>query len=102
MSTLLSYFEIIPVLKPLKRTMINPTKKFHFNQFHVSKIFEKIICNQMEIFMSPKFSNLLAGFKKKPQYTIFIIVYGRVVEKHSGSKKKQKTKKNWGYIHGSL
>ena len=92
MSTLLSCFEIIPVLKPLKRTMINPTKKFHSNQFHVSKIFEKIICNQMETFVSPKFSNLLTGVKKKPHYTILITVYGRVVEKHSGSKKKKKKK----------
>ena len=47
----------------------------------------------MEIFMSPKFSNLLTGFMKKPQYTIFITVYVESWRNTLDQKKNKKQKK---------
>ena len=47
----------------------------------------------MEIFMSPKFSNLLTEFMKKPQYTIFITVYVESWRNTLDQKKNKKQKK---------
>ena len=37
--------------------------------FNVSKVFKRIICTQVDVFMQGKLSNLFTGFRKK-QYTV--------------------------------
>ena len=46
--------------------------------FHISRIFEKIIYAQMEPFLKR-----LLRVEEKPQQTMLITAYGRVLEKHS-------------------
>ena len=55
--------EVIPIYKkenPLARENYRPISLLS----HVSKVFEKILSNQINEFMQPYFSDLLTGFRK--------------------------------------
>ena len=42
--------------------------------FNVSKVFERIIYSQIDVFMQDKLSNLLTGFRKSPQHCLMYML----------------------------
>ena len=78
--------EVIPIFKkvdPFDITDCRPVSLLS----HVSKVYERIIFNQIKTYFEPLFSTLLTGFRKKSQYTTFVIKNVRIMERSFRAKK---------------
>ena len=74
--------EVTPIFKksdPFDITNYKPVSLLS----HVSKVYERIIFNQISAYFEPLFSTLLNGF----QYTTFVIKNVRIMERSFRSKK---------------
>ena len=65
--------------------------------FQASKIFERIVFNQMNLFFEFKFLPFSTGFRKKPQHAKCLTKYDREMETWSW-----KRRKGWYYVYGSI
>ena len=52
--------------------------------FNVSKVFKRIICTQVDVFMQGKLSNLLTGFRKKHSTQCCLIHMLEIWNKNNG------------------
>ena len=92
----LKHSEVKPLFKkqnPLKKKNYRPVSLL----LHLSKVFERIIYKQINIYMETKLSKFITGFRKSTWSSTFYVNHARKTEKSSKQKKNISASFLWIY-----